>query len=107
MLALIVLLVSFITLDAGEQIFFTLASKKENKKIFFILTAVFLHLVALAAWLWVLKLAPIGIVLPITSINYILVGLAGKFLFKEDIDIRRWTAILIITIGTALVWSGK
>jgi undecaprenyl phosphate-alpha-L-ara4N flippase subunit ArnE len=107
MLILIILLASLITLDASEQVFFTLASKRENKKIAFILTAVIIHLSALAIWLWILRLAPMGIVLPVMSINYIAVGLAGKLVFKEEINLKRWAAIVIITIGTALVWSGK
>ena len=55
---------------------------------------------ALLSW------ADLSYVLPVTSIGYVLVALAGKVLLHETISGRRWTGILLIMAGVALVSAG-
>jgi drug/metabolite transporter (DMT)-like permease len=52
---------------------------------------------ALLSW------ADLSYVLPVTSIGYVLVALAGRTLLHETITGRRWTGILLIMAGVALV----
>jgi|SRR5271157_3420033 len=52
---------------------------------------------ALLSW------ADLSYVLPVTSIGYVLVALAGKLLLNEQITARRWTGIVLIMAGVALV----
>jgi drug/metabolite transporter (DMT)-like permease len=52
---------------------------------------------ALLSW------ADLSYVLPVTSIGYVLVALAGKVLLHEQITARRWTGIVLIMAGVALV----
>ena len=52
---------------------------------------------ALLSW------ADLSYVLPITSIGYVLVALAGKILLHEEISGKRWAGILLIVAGVALV----
>jgi drug/metabolite transporter (DMT)-like permease len=52
---------------------------------------------ALLSW------ADLSYVLPVTSIGYVLVALAGKFLLHEQISARRWAGIALIMAGVALV----
>jgi uncharacterized membrane protein len=53
-----------------------------------------------------LSWADLSYVLPVTSIGYVLVALAGKFLLNEQISERRWAGILLIMSGVALVSFG-
>ncbi len=55
---------------------------------------------ALLSW------ADLSYVLPVTSIGYVLVALAGKVLLNEQITTRRWGGILLIMAGVALVSGG-
>lgn len=52
---------------------------------------------ALLSW------ADLSYVLPVTSLGYVLVALAGKVLLHERITNQRWTGILLIVAGVALV----
>ncbi len=55
---------------------------------------------ALLSW------ADLSYVLPVTSIGYVFVALAGKLLLNEQITHRRWMGILLIVAGVALVSGG-
>ncbi len=50
-----------------------------------------------------LSWADLSYVLPVTSIGYVLVALAGRFLLNEQITARRWAGIALIVAGVALV----
>jgi drug/metabolite transporter (DMT)-like permease len=52
---------------------------------------------ALLSW------ADLSYVLPVTSIGYVLVALAGKAFLHETIGAKRWSGILLIVAGVALV----
>jgi uncharacterized membrane protein len=55
---------------------------------------------ALLSW------ADLSYVLPVTSIGYVLVALAGKVLLHEQISLKRWAGIALIMTGVALVGGG-
>ena len=55
---------------------------------------------ALLSW------ADLSYVVPVTSIGYVLVALAGRFLLHETITARRWSGIVLIMAGVWLVSSG-
>ena len=76
------------------------------------ITALFQPWVALGVALMVLWMmsrmallswADLSYVLPVTSIGYVLVALAGKFLLHEVITGRRWMGIALIMVGVAIV----
>ncbi len=56
---------------------------------------------ALLSW------ADLSYVLPVTSVGYVLVALAGKVLLNEQITSRRWAGIALIVAGVALVSGGS
>jgi uncharacterized membrane protein len=66
--------------------------------------------VLLVVWLLsrmaLLSWADLSYVLPVTSIGYVLVAVAGKVLLNEQITGKRWTGILLIMAGVALVSGG-
>ena len=55
---------------------------------------------ALLSW------ADLSYVLPVTSIGYVIVALLGKLALNESISPRRWTGIVLIMAGVALVGAG-
>jgi uncharacterized membrane protein len=55
---------------------------------------------ALLSW------ADLSYVLPVTSIGYVVVALLGKVMLNEQITARRWTGIMLIVAGVALVSGG-
>ncbi len=52
---------------------------------------------ALLSW------ADLSYVLPVTSIGYVLIALAGKIVLNEAISPKRWAGIALIMAGVALV----
>jgi drug/metabolite transporter (DMT)-like permease len=56
---------------------------------------------ALLSW------ADLSYVLPVTSVGYVLVALAGRMLLHEQITPKRWMGILLIMTGVALVSGGS
>ena len=52
---------------------------------------------ALLSW------ADLSYVLPVTSVGYVLVALAGRIWLNEQITGRRWAGIVLIMAGVALV----
>ncbi|WP_371364945.1 4-amino-4-deoxy-L-arabinose-phosphoundecaprenol flippase subunit ArnE [Pseudomonas sp. QL9] len=57
----------------------------------------------LLAWLLVLQRLPVGIAYPMLSINFVLVTLAARYLFREPVDARHWLGILLIGGGVVLL----
>jgi drug/metabolite transporter (DMT)-like permease len=72
--------------------------------------AVALGVVLLILWMVsrmaLLSWADLSYVLPVTSVGYVLVALAGRVLLHEQITARRWTGIGLIMTGVALVSGG-
>src|ERR1700676_3854786 len=72
---------------------------------------VMLGILLLILWLMsrmaLLSWADLSYVLPVTSIGYVLVALAGKLLLNEQITGKRWAGILLIVAGVALVSGGS
>jgi drug/metabolite transporter (DMT)-like permease len=50
-----------------------------------------------------LSWADLSYVLPVTSIGYVLVALMGNAFLHEQIGVKRWSGILLIVAGVALV----
>jgi drug/metabolite transporter (DMT)-like permease len=69
--------------------------------------AVALGVILLILWMAsrmaLLSWADLSYVLPVTSVGYVLVALAGRVLLHEQITARRWTGIALIMAGVALV----
>jgi drug/metabolite transporter (DMT)-like permease len=57
----------------------------------------------MASRMALLSWADLSYVLPVTSVGYVLVALAGRMLLHEQITTRRWSGIALIMAGVALV----
>ena len=53
--------------------------------------------------LWIVAVAKrdISYLFPVTSLNYVVITLAGMWLFGEPVSFKRWIGILIVMLGVA------
>ena len=55
-----------------------------------------------------LNKADVSFVWPLTSLGFVLTTLAAKFMRAEEVSALRWSGVVLIVIGAALVgWSEK
>jgi undecaprenyl phosphate-alpha-L-ara4N flippase subunit ArnE len=60
----------------------------------------------LLLWLLVLQHLEVSIAYPMLSLNFVLITLAARFLFKEHIDRRHWLGVGLIMLGVlCLGWQ--
>ena len=67
---------------------------------------VLLLILWLASRMALFSWADLSYVLPVTSIGYVLVAIAGRVLLHEQISGKRWVGIALIMAGVALVGGG-
>ena len=67
---------------------------------------VLLLILWLASRMALLSWADLSYVVPVTSIGYVLVAIAGRVFLHEQITVRRWAGITLIMAGVALVSGG-
>ncbi|ETS30468.1 4-amino-4-deoxy-L-arabinose-phospho-UDP flippase [Photorhabdus temperata] len=65
--------------------------------------AVILLAVGMLFWLRLLQILPLGIAYPMLSINFIMVTLAGKFLYQEKVGRKHWSGVACIMLGILLM----
>jgi drug/metabolite transporter (DMT)-like permease len=46
---------------------------------------------------------PISLVIPISSMSYVVGALGAKYILKEDVSLYRWTGVLLVCIGVVVV----
>lgn len=54
-----------------------------------------------------LGLADLSYVLPVTAVGYVLTTVLSRIFLHEQVSTQRWIAVLLITLGTALVGSAR
>jgi len=73
-----------------------------------ILLGVLFEAIFFAALLLLLSRADVSLIWPLTSIGFVLTTAAAKFIRHEDVSTLRWSGVVLIMIGAALVgWSEK
>ncbi|RMW01696.1 4-amino-4-deoxy-L-arabinose-phosphoundecaprenol flippase subunit ArnE [Pseudomonas amygdali] len=53
----------------------------------------------LLVWLLVLQRMDVGIAYPMLGLNFVLITLAGRYVFKEPVDPQHWLGIALILVG--------
>lgn len=66
-----------------------------------VLGGISLYLISTVFWLWVLSRVPLSFAYPCISFSYVIIIIAGKYVFKERIDIWKIAAIILILLGVA------
>src|SRR5258706_5154659 len=73
-----------------------------------ILLGVLLEAIFFGALLILLAKADVSLIWPLTSIGFVLTTAAAKFIRHEEVSSLRWSGVVLIMIGAALVrWSEK
>jgi multidrug transporter EmrE-like cation transporter len=67
----------------------------------YVLAGVTIYVLSTVLWLWVLSKVPLSFAYPCISISYIIIIIAGKWVFKERIDKWKIAAIVLILLGVA------
>jgi undecaprenyl phosphate-alpha-L-ara4N flippase subunit ArnE len=57
----------------------------------------------LLVWLLVLQRLEVGIAYPMLSLNFVLITLVARYLFKETIDLRHWCGVGLVIAGVVLL----
>jgi undecaprenyl phosphate-alpha-L-ara4N flippase subunit ArnE len=57
----------------------------------------------LLLWLLVLQRLDVGIAYPMLGLNFVLITLTSRYLFKETVDRRHWLGIAMILLGVVLL----
>lgn len=61
---------------------------------------------AMLAWLAVLQRLPVGRAYPMLSLNFVLVALAARWIWREALGSRQLAGIVLIVAGVALLGGG-
>ena len=69
----------------------------------YVLSAVFLWVVAVLAWILAVSKAELSSVYPFMALSFVLVALFSLIIFKEDVSAIRWVGIIVICLGVFLV----
>ncbi|MFT4274206.1 MAG: 4-amino-4-deoxy-L-arabinose-phosphoundecaprenol flippase subunit ArnE [Pantoea sp.] len=60
---------------------------------------------AMLLWLVVLRLVPVSVAYPMLSLNFVLVALAARLIWRESFSLRQIIGTLLIVAGVALMGS--
>lgn len=73
-----------------------------------VLLGVLFETVFFGALLYLLSQRDVSLILPLTSIGFVITALAAKFVLKEEISWVRWLGVVCIVIGAGIItWSEK
>jgi drug/metabolite transporter (DMT)-like permease len=73
-----------------------------------ILLGVLLEAIFFVGLLILLAKADVSLIWPLTSMGFVLTTLAAKFIRHEEVSTLRWSGVVLIMLGAALVgWSEK
>ena len=67
------------------------------------LVGLFFMAVSFFSFLAVLSWADLSLVLPATSISFVITTVGAKFFLKERISLSRWVGIVLVCLGVALI----
>ena len=68
-----------------------------------VLIGVLFMAVSYFSFLGALRLADLSLVLPATSISFVITTIGARLFLKETISATRWAGILLVCIGVALI----
>jgi drug/metabolite transporter (DMT)-like permease len=69
----------------------------------YVLIGVLFMAISYFSFLGALRLADLSLVLPATSISFVITTIGARLFLKETISAMRWAGILLVCIGVALI----
>nr|WP_191091203.1 4-amino-4-deoxy-L-arabinose-phosphoundecaprenol flippase subunit ArnE [Pantoea stewartii] len=102
---LLVLLTSLLT--CAGQLCQKQAARQTNRANLagWLLASLIMLALGMVAWLLVLQRLPVSLAYPMLSINFILVALAARFIWRERMSPLQWAGTVLIVAGVALIGS--
>ncbi|MCF6147417.1 MAG: EamA family transporter [Candidatus Kuenenia sp.] len=64
------------------------------------------HAIGFFSWMYILSFSKLSMVLPLTSICYIMTAFLSKFMLGEQISPLRWAGTAVIVLGVYLITQG-
>ena len=89
--------------DTVEHVLYRMAGHHPKRYFAFVAPAVGLYVLTLLCWLRLLNGAKLGLAIPFMALSHVTVALAGRVLFRERVDAKRWGGILLVIAGVALL----
>jgi len=65
--------------------------------------AMFCYAVSIFLWMTVLSRVEVSYALPFHSLSFVIIAVAGYFLFNENVSLLRIVGILVICVGVCLI----
>jgi drug/metabolite transporter (DMT)-like permease len=69
----------------------------------YFLTGLFFMAISYFSFLGALRLADLSLVLPATSISFVITTIGARVFLKETISPIRWAGILLVCVGVAMI----
>ena len=69
----------------------------------YVMTGISCMAVSYFSFLGALRLADLSLVLPATSVSFAITTIGARLFLKETISAARWTGILLVCLGVALI----
>jgi undecaprenyl phosphate-alpha-L-ara4N flippase subunit ArnE len=63
--------------------------------------------VSVLTWLFVLRRVPLAVAAPFVALVYVLVPLASRLFFADQVTSRMWIGMLLVVFGVTLVAQGS
>ncbi|QTO56501.1 EamA family transporter (plasmid) [Duffyella gerundensis] len=100
---LLVLLTSL--LSCGGQLCQKQAARQRTRGgvIGWLLSGLLLLAAGMLIWLRVLQRLPVSLAYPMLSLNFMLVALAARLIWREKLSRQQWLGTLLIVVGVALM----
>ena len=92
-----------VLLDTAEQLAYSVAGRRSRGRLGWLSLGVSFHLLALLGWLWLLRMLPLAIALPLRGASCLTITAAGAVILREQVNRRQWMGVFAIMIGLALV----
>lgn len=71
-----------------------------------IVAGIVCYCVATSSWLVIVSRVPLSLAYPMVSFSYLLVVLAGRYIFHETVTAATWIGVLLICVGVATIGLG-
>jgi len=100
------LLVLFTSLlSCGGQLCQKQAARQRTRYgvIGWLLSGLLLLAAGMLIWLRVLQRLPVSLAYPMLSLNFMLVALAARLIWREKLSRQQWLGTLLIVVGVALM----
>lgn len=103
----LLILFCVLTIAAGQILFKTVALQADSaaavlgnaRLLALTLVAFFVYTIATLTWILVLRRVPLSYAYMFMSLAFVLVPLAGHFLFREPLSIRYLAGVCVIALG--------